>query len=68
MKTYDASLIEVLQETEHYAKIFHPAMKGMTVDKSIFFLEWLWTVGYRYIFGDDWGAKFIVCEKITSPR
>ena len=38
MKTYDESRIKVLDETEHYARIFHPAMQGMTVTESIHFL------------------------------
>lgn len=66
MKTYDASLIKVLEETEHYAKIFHPAMEGMKTSEAIHFLEWLWSLGYRYIEGDSWAALYVICEKIQK--
>lgn len=67
MKTYDASLIEVIRETEHYARIYHPAMDGMTVSESMEFLEWIWSRGYRYLAGDDFAGKFMICEKIAKP-
>lgn len=65
MKTYDASLIKVLEENEHYARIFHPAIEGMSVSEAIHFLEWLLSLGYRYIEGDTWAARFIICEKLN---
>lgn len=66
MKTYDASLIKVIEETEHYAKIFHPAIKQVTVSESIYFLEWLRSIGYRYLRGDGLGATFVICEKLQN--
>jgi hypothetical protein len=65
MKTYDASLIKVLEETEHYARIYHPALGEIKTADVIHFFEWLRSVGYRYLEGDAFAAKYVICEKVN---
>ena len=54
--------VEIIEDTGHYVKIKNPD-PFLTHSKSVFFFEYLYSLGFRFIQGNE---HSLVCEKLQK--